>query len=124
MFDPHSQESRGFAFVTMKTSEEADAAIAGLNGTDLGGKTMRVEKVSLVSRSSFLPLFSISNTSLSLHVFLFSRPDEDEPEPLLPDDTSDLPSLRSDELLLPEAEEATSDPTILDLTILDTPVSI
>ena len=46
MFDPHSQESRGFAFVTMKTAEDADAAIAGLNGTDLGGKTMRVEKVS------------------------------------------------------------------------------
>lgn len=52
MFDPHSQESRGFAFVTMKLAEDADAAIAGLNGTDLGGKTMRVEKVSPASISS------------------------------------------------------------------------
>lgn len=45
MYDPHTKESRGFAFVTMATSEEADAAIASLNGTELGGKTMRVEKV-------------------------------------------------------------------------------
>jgi transformer-2 protein len=45
MFDPHTRESRGFGFVTMKTSEEADAAIDGLNNTELGGKIMRVEKV-------------------------------------------------------------------------------
>ncbi|KAL7414090.1 hypothetical protein BDY24DRAFT_327305, partial [Mrakia frigida] len=58
MFDPHSQESRGFAFVTMKSSDEADAAIAGLNGTDLGGKTMRVEKV---SSASLPPSFLVSS---------------------------------------------------------------
>lgn len=45
MFDPHTKESRGFAFVTMNTVEDADNAIAALNGTDLQGKTMRVEKV-------------------------------------------------------------------------------
>lgn len=51
MFDPHTRESRGFGFVTMKTSEEADAAIDGLNNTELGGKTMRVEKVRFVRSS-------------------------------------------------------------------------
>jgi hypothetical protein len=55
------------------------------------------------------------------------RLDEDEPEPLLPDDTTALPSPTSDEdPLLTEAEEeaATTDPTTLSLTTPDTlPVS-
>lgn len=46
MFDPHTRESRGFGFVTMETSEGADAAIAALNGTDLMGKNLMIEKVS------------------------------------------------------------------------------
>jgi len=45
MYDPHTRESRGFGFVTMETSEEADAAITALNATDLMGKTLNVEKV-------------------------------------------------------------------------------
>lgn len=45
MFDPHTRESRGFGFVTMETVEGADLAIAGLNATELLGKTMTVEKV-------------------------------------------------------------------------------
>ena len=45
MYDPHTRESRGFGFVTMESSEEADAAIAALNATDLMGKVMNVEKV-------------------------------------------------------------------------------
>ena len=45
MYDPHSRESRGFGFVTMESAEEADAAITALNGTDLMGKNMVVEKV-------------------------------------------------------------------------------
>ncbi|KAF7302124.1 RRM domain-containing protein [Mycena indigotica] len=44
VYDPHTRESRGFGFVTMETPEEADAAIAALNGTDLGGKNLHVEK--------------------------------------------------------------------------------
>jgi len=44
MYDPHTRESRGFGFVTMESSEEADAAIAALNATDLMGKVMNVEK--------------------------------------------------------------------------------
>ena len=45
MRDPHSRESRGFAFVTMETAEEAEAAITALNATELNGKVMTVEKV-------------------------------------------------------------------------------
>nr|GAT48962.1 predicted protein [Mycena chlorophos] len=42
--DPHTRESRGFAFVTMDSPEEADAAIAALNGTVLEGVVLRVTK--------------------------------------------------------------------------------
>jgi RNA recognition motif-containing protein len=54
MYDPHTRESRGFGFVTMETSEEADAAITALNATDLMGKTLNVEKVYFISTSPLL----------------------------------------------------------------------
>lgn len=44
MHDPHTRESRGFAFVTFETAEEADAAIAGMNGVELSGRTLVVQK--------------------------------------------------------------------------------
>ncbi|KAJ7590339.1 hypothetical protein C8J56DRAFT_743934, partial [Mycena floridula] len=44
MFDPHSRESRGFGFVTMETAEEAEAAIAALNGVDFMGRNLVIEK--------------------------------------------------------------------------------
>lgn len=44
MYDPHSRESRGFGFVTMESPEEAEAAIAALNSTELMGKIITVEK--------------------------------------------------------------------------------
>jgi len=44
--DPRSHESRGFGFITMGSSEEAEAAIEALNRTDLDGRTISVEKVS------------------------------------------------------------------------------
>ncbi|KAK0554613.1 hypothetical protein OC845_000645 [Tilletia horrida] len=42
--DPHSRESRGFAFVTFERNEDAEAAVNALNGYDLLGRTLRVEK--------------------------------------------------------------------------------
>ncbi len=63
MYDPHTRESRGFGFVTMETPEEADAAITALNGTELFGKVVNVEKVCrcywCAQFSSLLPNMSI-----------------------------------------------------------------
>ncbi|KAF9162671.1 hypothetical protein DFQ26_003355 [Actinomortierella ambigua] len=43
MYDPHSRESRGFAFVTMVRTEDADAAMQVLNGFELHGRAMAVK---------------------------------------------------------------------------------
>ncbi len=42
--DKFSGESRGFGFVEMPTKEEAEKAIAALNGKDLKGRTMTVNE--------------------------------------------------------------------------------
>lgn len=44
MKDPHTQESRGFGFVKMVTAEQADAAKEGLQGEDIDGRTLSIEK--------------------------------------------------------------------------------
>ncbi len=42
--DKFTGQSRGFGFVEMATDEEAKAAIAALNGTQLGGRTLTVNE--------------------------------------------------------------------------------
>lgn len=42
--DKYSGRSRGFGFVEMPSSEEAQAAIAGLNGADMDGRTLTVNE--------------------------------------------------------------------------------
>ncbi|XP_010095385.2 30S ribosomal protein 2, chloroplastic [Morus notabilis] len=42
MYDKYSGRSRRFAFVTMKTVEDANAAIEKLNGTEIGGREIKV----------------------------------------------------------------------------------
>jgi RNA recognition motif-containing protein len=42
--DRFSGESRGFGFVEMPAKKDADAAIAGLNGTDVKGRTITVNE--------------------------------------------------------------------------------
>jgi RNA recognition motif-containing protein len=42
--DRDTGRPRGFAFVEMPDAEAADAAIKGLNGTDLGGRDLKVNE--------------------------------------------------------------------------------
>ena len=41
--DQSTGQSRGFGFVEMSTSEEADKAVQQLNGRDLDGRSLKVE---------------------------------------------------------------------------------
>ena len=41
--DRNSDRSRGFGFVTFEDDEAADKAVAELNGTELDGRTIRVD---------------------------------------------------------------------------------
>ena len=42
--DKFTGQSRGFGFVEMASAEEAKTAIAALNGTQLGGRTLTVNE--------------------------------------------------------------------------------
>jgi cold-inducible RNA-binding protein len=42
MMDRTTGRPRGFAFVTMASAQEAESAIAGLNGRDFGGRALTV----------------------------------------------------------------------------------
>ena len=42
--DRDTGRSRGFAFVEMTNAGDADKAIAALNGTDLGGRTLTINE--------------------------------------------------------------------------------
>jgi len=42
--DRDTGRSRGFAFVEMTNAAEADKAIAALNGTDFGGRTLTINE--------------------------------------------------------------------------------
>ena len=53
MVDPHTQESRGFGFVKMNTSEEADAAKDALTGEERYGRVMTIEKARRARPSNF-----------------------------------------------------------------------
>lgn len=42
--DKFTGQSRGFGFVEMSTAEEANAAIAALNGSQMGGRSLTVNE--------------------------------------------------------------------------------
>src|SRR5207237_1138020 len=44
MTDRETGRSRGFGFVEMATTEEADRALSGLNGANLDGRAIRVDQ--------------------------------------------------------------------------------
>ena len=50
--DRDTARSRGFGFVEMATAEEAEQAIARLNGHELDGRTLKVERASSPGRST------------------------------------------------------------------------
>ncbi|CAI9769432.1 unnamed protein product [Fraxinus pennsylvanica] len=56
MYDKYSGRSRRFAFVTMKTAEDANAAIEKLNGTEIGGRAIKVNITEKPLQSMDLPL--------------------------------------------------------------------
>ena len=49
--DRDSGRSRGFGFVTFEDDEAADKAVAALNGTQLDGRTIRVDIAQAKERS-------------------------------------------------------------------------
>ncbi|MEJ2190124.1 MAG: RNA-binding protein [Acidobacteriota bacterium] len=49
--DRDSGRSRGFGFVTFEDDEAADKAVAALNGTQLDGRTIRVDVAQAKERS-------------------------------------------------------------------------
>ena len=44
VMDKFSGRSRGFGFIEMPTSDEAQAAISGLDGSDLKGRNLKVNE--------------------------------------------------------------------------------
>jgi RNA recognition motif-containing protein len=42
--DKYTSQSRGFGFVEMPNNDEAQAAIEGLNGKELDGRTLRIDQ--------------------------------------------------------------------------------
>lgn len=44
VLDPHTRESRGFAFVTMVEVADAEAAVEALNNFEVEGRAMSVAK--------------------------------------------------------------------------------
>jgi len=51
IMDRYTNRSRGFGFVEMPDDSEAEAAIAGLNESDLDGRTLTVNKARPKSES-------------------------------------------------------------------------
>jgi len=49
--DRDSGRSRGFGFVTFEDDEAADKAVAALNGTELDGRTIKVDVAQAKQRS-------------------------------------------------------------------------
>jgi RNA recognition motif-containing protein len=49
--DRYTGRSRGFGFVTFNDDEAADKAIEALNGTELDGRTIRVDVAQAKERS-------------------------------------------------------------------------
>lgn len=75
MKDPHTQESRGFGFVKMVTAEQADAAKEGLQGENIEGRTLSIEKARRARPRTPTPgkyFGPPKRGTLVLHIFSFT----------------------------------------------------
>ena len=54
--DRETGRSKGFGFVEMGSDDEAQAAIAGMNGKEIGGRTLTVDQVEKVTTAPSPPL--------------------------------------------------------------------
>ncbi|KAI8024619.1 hypothetical protein LOK49_LG02G01311 [Camellia lanceoleosa] len=57
MYDKYSGRSRRFAFITMKTVEDANAAVEKLNGTQIGGREIKANITEKPLQTMDLPFF-------------------------------------------------------------------
>ncbi|XP_065870404.1 small ribosomal subunit protein cS22 [Euphorbia lathyris] len=62
MHDKYTARSRRFAFVTMKTVEDAEAAIEKLNGTEVGGREIKVNITEKPLASLDKPLLQVEES--------------------------------------------------------------
>ncbi|XP_061365830.1 small ribosomal subunit protein cS22 isoform X1 [Gastrolobium bilobum] len=62
MYDKYSGRSRRFAFVTMKTVEDANAVIEKLNGTEIGGREVKVNITEKPLTTVDLPLLQVEES--------------------------------------------------------------
>jgi len=75
--DKFSGETRGFGFVEMPNKEEADKAIAGLNGKDLKGRTMMVNEARPRTDKPRAGAKCLRRMVAARHAFLDTRPRAD-----------------------------------------------
>ena len=62
IFDRVSGNSKGFGFIEMSTDEEANAAIAGINGREFDGRQLRVNEAMDKPRRERRPGFGGGNS--------------------------------------------------------------
>jgi len=76
VLEPHTRVSRGFAFVTMDTVEEADRCIKYLNNSVMKGRNITVEKKILCKICAAIKILSSSISALANYSSISGQPKE------------------------------------------------
>jgi transformer-2 protein len=63
VLEPHTRVSRGFAFITMDTVEDAERCIKYLNQSEMQGRNITVEKVIVYASTWAVVLFFFSDAA-------------------------------------------------------------